>query len=421
MNKERHYLIINCWSSSIKYQVFKWYEWKDSVLDLIWKWLIEKLNLENYEIHHTKIKDDWMYIKTDFVFESKKEENDTFKNAFEKLWKLLYSDDQHLWILEKDQKIDAIWHRVVHWWEKFNTIVEITDDVEQEINNCIPLAPLHNPKNLLWITFSKELFSWVKQFALFDTAFHQTMTEDHFLYALPYEMYTNDKIRRYWFHWISYQCSFEKITQKYWENKKIIVCHLWNWASVTAIDNWKVIDTSTWYTPVEWLIMWSRTWDIDAWILVKLIKDWFSAEEIDTLINKKSWITWILWNWDFRTILEWLQHDEDSEIYKKSNLIYRMYLHRVVKYIWWYISLMNWVDIIAFTWWIWENVSKLRSDICNQFSYLWVQINELWNQKVDLSYWIDWITSPSSKVKVCVVKADEEKVIATEIHKILSN
>lgn len=416
--KKLNYLIINCWSSSIKYQIFSVFEWNEN-LELKCKWLIEKLNCEEYEIHHKKIF--WEEeVKTDYTFKSQEDQFSTFNNAFKKLLDILYNEDENIWVLKINDQIDAIWHRVVHWWEYYSTIQEIDDYVEDNIDELCELSPLHNTVNLLWIRVAWKAFKWTRQFALFDTWFYQTMTKDHYLYAIPYKFYKENKIRKYWFHWLSYQWASETITKKYWDNKKVIVCHLWNWASISAIENWKCVENSLWYTPLDWLIMWSRCWEIDPSIVIKMIRMWYTVDEVDNILNKESWITWILWSWDFRDVLNWLLEDEESEKYQKSKLIYDMYVNRIVKYIWSYIALMNWVDIIAFTWWIWENVAKLRSDVCQYFWYIWLQINELWNQNIDLKYNIDWITSPWSKIKVCVVKANEELVIANEINKLIN-
>jgi acetate kinase len=256
----------------------------------------------------------------------------------------------------------------------------------------------------------------IPQIAVFDTAFHQNMEKENFLYPIPYKYYQKYKIRKYWFHGISHDYvskSACKILNLNIKKQKIISCHIWNGASITAIKNWKVIDTSMWMTPLAWLMMWTRCWDIDPAIIEFISKkDYITTEEIGIILNEKSWLLWISeTSSDMREILEW-----ENKWDEMSKLAINMYINRIIKYIWSYIALIWWLDILIFTAWIWENSRIIRRKIIKKLWYFNIKLDNK-NKK---NTWTEWIISDkNSKVKVMVIPTKEEYMIAMETFNIL--
>ena len=240
------------------------------------------------------------------------ENNSEFKYHKDALRSVIPQISEH-WIF------DAIGHRVVHGGEYFKNPVIITDEVISKIEECIDLAPLHNPANLSVIWACKEFFPGVQQIAVFDTAFHQSMEPMNYLYPLPTEYYDKHKIRRYGFHWISHQYVYDKLIKNYelritnWnkpkENLKVITCHIGNGASITAIRDGKVVETSMGMTPLEWLMMGTRSGNIDPAIVTYLMThESMTAEQIDDLLNKQSWLLGVSWvSNDMRDIFTWIE------------------------------------------------------------------------------------------------------------------
>jgi len=291
-------LVINSWSSSLKYELFDMPS-KSSLA----KWLIEEIwqkNKNNIQNHKEALN---VALKA----------LTSWKNA----------------IISDIKDISAVWHRIVHGWENFSDSVLITEHILEEIKNCSELAPLHNPANIEWIIACQNIMWNIPQIWVFDTAFHQDMDKENYLYAIPYEYYTKHKIRKYWFHGTSHKYVSHRaceILNTDINTQKVITCHIWNWASITAIKNWKVIDTSMWFTPLAWLVMWTRSGDIDPaiiWFLAK--KEQLNTEQIDTILNKKSWLLWISeQSSDMREIETW-----DAQ----CQLALDIYINRIIKYI----------------------------------------------------------------------------------------
>jgi len=392
-------LVINSWSSSLKYEIFD----MPKKISLA-KWIIERIWLKWSIVQ---------YEKWEEKIEDKKDIKNHEEAIREALWVLIIWKNA---VINNINEISAIWHRIVYWWEKFSTATIIDKKNLKEIAMCSDIAPLHNPTNIKWILACEEILWNIPQIAVFDTWFHQSMTEENFLYPIPYEYYTKHKIRKYWFHGTSHNyvskraCEILKLNIK---NQKIITCHIWNWASITAIKNWKVIDTSMWMTPLAWLMMWTRSWDIDPAIIEFISnKEKLNLKEINTILNKKSWLLWISnISSDMREVLEW-----EKKWNKMATLAIEMYINRIIKYIWSYIAIMWWLDILVFTAWIWENSRIIRERIMKKLSYFNIKINNK-NKK---TIWIEWIISDkNSPIKVIVIPTQEEAMIATETFNIL--
>ena len=313
-------LVINAWSSSLKYQLFNM---EKNVV--VVKWIVEKVWVK------------WSSVKN-------------HKEALQSVVQLL-SDS---WNLD----IDAIGHRAVHGGEYFKNPVIITDEVMAKITECSDLAPLHNPANLEAMSACKELFPKLPQVAVFDTAFYQGMTPEHYLYALPSKYYEKYKIRRYGFHGISHQYVYEKLLADYKiPHAKVITCHVGNWVSITAIKDGKVIDTSMGMTPLEWVMMGTRSGNIDPAIIPYLMNhEKFNADQIDDILNKESWLLGVSWiSSDMRDILAGIEKWD-----KKCILALDMYINSMVKYIWAYAALLWGIDTIVLTAGVMEHRAIVR-------------------------------------------------------------
>ncbi len=309
-------------------------------------------------------------------------------------------------------EIDAVGHRVVHGGERFSESVVVDDDVIKAIEDCSDLAPLHNPANLIGIHACRKLMPNVPMVVVFDTAFHQTMPQEAYLYGLPYEYYEKYKVRRYGFHGTSHSYVSKKAAEllgKKYEDLKIIVCHLGNGASVSAVKNGKCVDTSMGLTPLEGLIMGTRSGDIDPAIIEYIAnKENKSIEEMLTVLNKKSGVLGLSNNLssDFRDI-------ENGYLAGDENAVRAMntFCYRVLKYIGAYVAAMNGVDAICFTAGVGENGPIIRNIVCENLGYLGIELDQEANNKrgEDIV-----ITTPESRTKVCVIPTNEELAIARE-------
>lgn len=316
------------------------------------------------------------------------------------------------------KEIDAVGHRVVHGGEKFNKSVLINDEVIEKIKECYDVAPLHNPVNMAGIDAITELMPGVPQVAVFDTAFHQTMPAEAYMYALPYELYTKYSVRRFGFHGTSHRyvarrvCDFLGVP---YENQRIITCHIGNGGSITAVKDGKSIDTSMGLTPVEGLMMGTRVGDVDPGALTFIMdKEHLDTKQLSNLINKKSGVLGISGiSSDMRDIDAAI-----AEGNERAKLALDMYIYRIIKYIGAYTAVLNGVDIIVFTGGVGENQQPLRKAVCEHLSYLGVKIDDAVNalsrgeEKV--------ISAADSKVKVVVIPTDEELMIARDTEAIVN-
>ena len=309
-------------------------------------------------------------------------------------------------------EVGAVGHRVVHGGEKFAASTIITDEVMKAIEECNDLAPLHNPANLIGINACKKLMPATPMVAVFDTAFHQTMPEEAYMYGLPYEYYEKYKIRRYGFHGTSHSYVSRKAAEvlgKKYEDLKIIVCHLGNGASVSAVKNGKCVDTSLGLTPLEGLIMGTRSGDIDPAIMEFIAhKEGKDIDEIMTVLNKKSGVYGLSNNLssDFRDLEDGYNRGDEHCIRTMNT-----YCYRVAKYIGSYVAAMNGVDVICFTAGIGENAPLVRSLVCEHLGFLGVSIDEDANHKRGEEI---AISTPDSKTTVMVIPTNEELAIARE-------
>ena len=389
-------LVINCGSSSLKFQLI------DSESEkCIAKGLCERIGIDGSMISYTPAGGEKEKTVTPMP-----DHTEAIRLVLEAL------TNPKTGVVKSLDEIGAVGHRVVHGGEKFSGSVVITDEVMAAVEECNDLAPLHNPANLIGINACKKLMPNTPMVGVFDTAFHQTMPEEAYMYGIPYEYYQKYKIRRYGFHGTSHSYvskrAAEVLGQKY-EDLKIIVCHLGNGASVSAVKNGKCVDTSMGLTPLEGLIMGTRSGDIDPAIIEFIAhKEGKNIDEIMNILNKKSGVLGLSDNLssDFRDL-------EDGVAAGDENAIRAMktYCYRVAKYIGAYTAAMNGVDVICFTAGVGENGPLVRSMVCEYLGYLGIALDEEANNKrgMDLV-----VSTPDSKVKVMMIPTNEELAIARE-------
>ena len=319
-------------------------------------------------------------------------------------------------VISSMNEIDAVGHRVVHGGEMFSKSVVIDDEVMAAVEKCIPLAPLHNPANIIGINACKEVMPGVPQVGVFDTAFHQTMPEVEYMYGLPYELYENDKIRRYGFHGTSHNYVSGKAAEflgKDIKDLKIICCHLGNGSSVTAVKDGKSVATSMGLTPLDGVIMGTRCGSIDPAIITFLMGKGMTADEVDALINKKSGVKGISGvSSDFRDLAA-----AAADGNKRAALAVDMFSYDVKKYIGSYAAVMGGVDALVFTAGVGENDSDVRKKVTDGLEFLGIKIDEAKNNTRGT---VD-ITAQDGKVKVLVIPTDEELMIALETQKLTSS
>ena len=318
----------------------------------------------------------------------------------------------------KDLKeIDAVGHRVVHGMDKFNKSVLITPEVIEKVKECYTVAPLHNPANVTGIEAIEELIPDAPQVAVFDTAFHQTMPQEAYMYALPWEAYEKYGVRRYGFHGTSHRyvsrraCEFLGVP---YEKQRIITCHIGNGGSITAIRDGKSVDTSMGLTPTEGLMMGTRVGDVDPGALVYLMKEMnLDADGLMKLINKPSGVAGVMEGSSDMRDLE----DAIAAGNERAKMVLDMYEYRILKYIGAYTAVLGGVDIIVFTGGVGENQIITRENICKKLAFMGVEFdakaNDCRGKEVE-------ITTPESKVKVVVIPTDEELMIATDTAAIVS-
>lgn len=314
-------------------------------------------------------------------------------------------------------EIDAVGHRVVHGGERFNKSVLITEEVIEMLKECIELAPLHNPPNLKGIYAIQELLPHTPQVSVFDTAFHQTMPDYAYVYGLPYSLYEKYGIRRYGFHGTSHRyvskraCEFLNVP---YESQRIITAHIGNGVSITAIKDGKSVDTSMGMTPVEGLMMGTRSGDLDPGVISYIMeKEHMSASGISTLLNKFSGVLGISGiSSDMREIEVGIKENNPRAI-----LALNTYDYRIKKYIGAYSAVLGGVDILVFTGGVGENQAITRSVVCKNMEYMGIELDEELNRSVRAKEVV--ISKPSSKVKVLIIPTDEELTIAKDTMQIL--
>ncbi len=391
-------LVLNCGSSSLKYQVLDMKN--ESEYSVLAKGLVERIGLEMGEITHRVPEKDKYVIDKPIP-----DHTEGIKSVLE-----LLADGEH-GVLKSLSEINAVGHRVAHGGDLFNSSAVIHSEVIEGIEKCCELAPLHNPANLLGIMAVRSLMPEIPQVAVFDTSFHQTMPEHAYMYAIPYEYYVLDKVRRYGFHGTSHKFVAEKSAKLAgidFNNSKIITCHLGNGGSVTAICNGKSVDTSMGFTPVEGVVMGTRCGNIDAGVVTYIQKKYdLDNKGISDVLNKKSGFLGVSGvSSDARDI-----ENAAAEGNHRAQLALDMFRYSVKKYIGAYAAAMNGVDLIVFTGGIGENDKAVRESVCTGCSFLGIDFDsEANNVRGEDRI----ITKPGSKVTVTTVTTNEELVIAQE-------
>lgn len=394
-------LVINCGSSSLKYQLIDMTN--ETALAV---GLVERIGIEG-SILTQKVNGEKFKIQ---------EPMEDHKKAIELVLKALIDPENG--VIKDMSEISSVGHRIVHGGEKYAGSVLINDDVMAAIEECVKLAPLHNPPNIIGINACKDLMPETPMVGVFDTAFHQTIPQESFMYAIPYELYEEHKIRGYGFHGTSHKFVSKEAADfigKDIKDLKIITCHLGNGASVAAVKNGVCVDTSMGFTPLAGLIMGTRCGDIDPAVVTYLIKDLgMSAEEANTVLNKESGVLGVSGiSSDFRDL-----EDAAAEGNKKAQLALDMFHYRVKKYIGSYTAAMGGVDCIVFTGGIGENGCETREAISKELSFLGFEFNSEAND--GLRGKLADITTSDSKVKVLVVPTNEELMIARDTKEIVS-
>ena len=389
-------LVINCGSSTLKFQLIN-----SDTEQYIAKGICERIGMEGSMITYAPAG-------------GEKEKNITPMPDHTEAIRLVLEalTNSQTGVVKNLEEIGAVGHRIVHGGEKFAESTIITDEVMAAIEECNDLAPLHNPANMIGINACRKLMPDTPMVAVFDTAFHQTMPEEAYLYGLPYEYYEKYKIRRYGFHGTSHSYVSQKAAEvlgKKYEDLKIIVCHLGNGASVSAIKNGKCVDTSMGLTPLEGLIMGTRSGDIDPAIMEFLAhKENKNIDEIMNILNKKSGVLGLSNNFssDFRDLEDGYEKGEEDSV-----RAVKVFCYRVAKYIGSYVAAMNGVDVICFTAGVGENGPFVRTLVGEYLGYLGIEIDEEANHKRGLDI---AITTPESKTTVMVIPTNEELAIARE-------
>lgn len=393
-------LVINCGSSSLKYQLFNMND--ESVLA---KGLVERIGIEGSRLKHEVEGKDKAVIEVPM--------NDHKEALTQVLNALVHEAHGAVKSLEE---IHAVGHRVVHAGEKFSASVVVDDAVLAALEECIEIAPLHNPPNIIGIKAIQELLPSVQNVGVFDTAFHQTMPKAAYVYALPYEYYENDHIRRYGFHGTSHRYVSQRTAEilgKPAESLKLITCHLGNGASLAAIDGGKSVDTSMGFTPLEGLVMGTRCGDIDPQIIPYIMaKENLTLDEVNNILNKKSGVLGISGvSSDFRDI-----EDAAAAGNERAQLALDIYHSSVKKYIAAYAAVLGGVDAIVFTAGLGENGPESREEICKGLEFMGAIMDPAKN-KVRGKETI--VSADDSKVKIMVVPTNEELMIARDTIELL--
>jgi len=392
-------LVLNCGSSSIKYQLIE----TEKKLELA-KGIVERIGMAGAVLSQKRFDGDNLKIAGEILDHTM---------AIEYVLSVLLSKTHG--VISFKEEIEAVGHRVVHGGETFSDSILITDDVINVLRDNIELAPLHNPPNIKGIQAVKRILPDVPQCAVFDTAFHSNMPHKAFLYGLPYDLYKRYKIRRYGFHGTSHWYVSNKAAELMGKNffdLKIITAHLGNGCSMAAIKDGKSIDTTMGFTPLEGLLMGTRCGDIDPSIITFLMsKEGLTLFEANTLLNKHSGLMGVSGvSSDMREILSAL---EDND--KKAKFAFDIFCYRIKKYLGAYSAAMGGLDAFVFTGGIGENSSKVRNEVCSDLEFLGIEIDIQKNNSQS-----EIISADSSKVKVFCLPTNEELVIATDTEKIVS-
>jgi acetate kinase len=394
--------VVNSGSSSIKYQFFKM-----PVEKPVCSGLVERIGLENSVIaHKIFFESEEKMIKRTFDLADHEE-------GLKEVGRLL--TDAETGVIKKPDEIEVVGHRVVHGGESFAATTIITKKVKEKIQKLFPLAPLHNPANFLGIEVAEKIFIKAKQVAVFDTAFHQTLPEKAFRYAIPKSFYTDQYIRVYGFHGTSHKYVSEKAMQ--YLNKpdaKLITIHLGNGCSMSAVKNGNSVDTSMGFAPLNGLVMGTRSGDIDPSVVFYLINQLgYDPEQVNALLNKRSGMLGLTGFSDMRDIGKAMREGN-----KDAELALEMYAYRIKKYIGSYTAVLNGLDGIVFTAGVGENDVNTRQRICNEMEFLGIHLDEEKNKTPSTA--LREINEQNSPVKILIVPTNEELEIAKQCYELLN-
>ncbi len=389
-------LVLNCGSSSIKYALY----------DMDSKSIMTSGGAERVGLDGAFVKVKLANGEKKTIMHDIPEHTEGVKFIFSLL------TDPEIGVIKDLKEIDAVGHRMVHGGEKFNKSVLLTDEVLKTFEECSDLAPLHNPANLKGVRAVQELMPGLPQVGVFDTAFHQTMPKEAYMYAIPYELYEKYGVRRYGFHGTSHRYVSQRVCEYLGvktEGKKIITCHIGNGGSIAAVKDGKCVDTSMGLTPLEGLMMGTRSGDIDGGAVTFIEKKLgLDADGMSNLLNKKSGLLGVSGiSSDMREIF---QANQDGN--ERAKLAFEMYCYRVRKYVGSYAAAMNGCDIIVFTAGVGENQADMRESVCSGLSFMGVEIDNEKNKTIHGEEAV--ISTPNSKVTVVVVPTDEELMIASD-------
>lgn len=389
-------LVLNCGSSSIKYALY----------DMDNKSVMTSGGAERVGL-------DGAFVKVKLANGEKKQIMHDIPEHTEGV-KFIFSllTDPEIGVIKDLKEIDAVGHRMVHGGEKFNKSVLLTDEVLKAFEDCTDLAPLHNPANLKGVRAVQELMPGLPQVGVFDTAFHQTMPKEAYMYAIPYELYEKYGVRRYGFHGTSHRYVSQRVCEYLGvkaEGKKIITCHIGNGGSIAAVKDGKCVDTSMGLTPLEGLMMGTRSGDIDGGAVTFIEKKLgLDADGMSNLLNKKSGLLGVSGiSSDMREIFS--ANESGNE---RAKLAFDMYCYRIRKYVGSYAAAMNGCDIIVFTAGVGENQADMRERVCKGLSFMGVEIDAEKNMGIHGEEAV--ISTPESKVTVVVIPTDEELMIASD-------
>jgi acetate kinase len=395
-------LVFNCGSSSIKYKLFDM-----QTSEVLAQGGIEKIGMVDSFLKLTLPDDQKVVIKQSIP---------DHQTGVELILNILTSKDYGC--IESLSAIEAVGHRVVHGGEKFNASVLITEEVIKNVEECVDLAPLHNPSNLIGIRAVEKLMPTIPQVAVFDTAFHQTMPPKAYIYGLPYSYYLDYGIRRYGFHGTSHRYVSKRACEIIgvpYEHQRIITAHIGNGASISAIKNGRSIDTSMGMTPVDGLLMGTRAGEIDPGVLTFISdKENLGPSDISDLLNKRSGVLGVSGvSSDMRELEDAVQAGNERAILAKE-----MYNYRIKKYVGSYAAVLGGVDILVFTGGVGENQWSTRSEVCRNMEFMGIKLDESKNIGMRGKEMI--ISEPDSPVTVMVVPTEEELMIAKDTIEILS-
>ncbi len=391
-------VIINSGSSSIKYQLIDM-----PAREVICSGMIDRIGLETSNFSYKTNKDSLEEILP----------IPNHKIGLEKISSLLM--DEKLGVIKSTAEIEAVGHRVVHGGASFSDTVLITEEVKEKIKQLFELAPLHNPANLEGIIVAEEVFSSAKQIAVFDTAFHQTMPEVAYRYAIPNYLLTENKIRAYGFHGTSHKYVSEKAIGFLEKSSKIITVHLGNGCSITAVKDGKSIDHSMGFGPMNGLIMGTRSGDIDQSVIFYMVNTLgYKLSEVNTVLQKQSGMLGLTGHSDLRDIQA---NAEKGDL--NCQLALDMNVYRIKKYIGSYAAVLNGIDAIVFTAGIGENSAYIRKSVCADMQFLGLELDEAKN--AIRSSEIREINTVNSKTKILVVPTNEELEIANQVYDLILN